>query len=485
MPELTGETEELLRERDEEAAERRDVAMRILRFAREQMMLSLRYLDRALFRMPFVPADAVDDYGVDGRVIRFSYEHVIREYRREKNRPTRAFLHMILHCIFSHPFHCEQMDREAWDLACDIAVEKTILDLDLAETSLIADERIARECKRLSEEVTTLTAERIYRFLLDHPARAEELAALADLFYRDDHRYWILPQETDAADRVGDSITTDTRTAMVGCHEADTGEEDSDQIEDIDEALIGQTKDEWADVSQHAKTDLEAFSREQGYGAGSILWNLKETLREKQDYGAFLRKFAVLGEEMHINDDEFDYIYYTYGLSLYENMPLVEPLEYRENKRIREFVIALDTSGSCQGAVVEHFLQKTYEILKNTESYFQRVNLHIIQCDAKIQSDVKVESEEDFDTYMEDVQLAGFGGTDFRPVFDYVDALIERHEFQNLRGLLYFTDGLGTFPERAPDYETAFVFLDDGRKIPEVPPWAIKLVIRDDEIQAS
>ncbi len=482
MPELTAETEEILRGQEEEAAERREVATRILLFAREQIMLSLRFLDRALFRMPLVPADAVDDYGVDGRAIRFSFDHVIREYRREKNLPTRAYLHMILHCIFSHPFHCEQMEREIWDLACDIAVEKAILDLDLAETAVIADERIARECKRLSEEVPTLTAERIYRFLLDHPARAEEMLALAELFYRDDHRYWIPPRETDAADRVGDSITTDTRTAMVGCHEADAGEEGADRMEDIDEALVGQARDEWADVSQHAKTDLEAFSREQGYGAGSILWNLKETLREKQDYGAFLRKFAVLGEEMHVNDDEFDYIYYTYGLSLYENMPLVEPLEYRENKRIREFVIALDTSGSCQGAVVEHFLQKTYEILKNTESYFERVNLHLIQCDAKIQSDVKVESDEEFDAYMEDVQLAGFGGTDFRPVFDYVDGLIERHEFQNLRGLIYFTDGLGTFPDHAPDYETAFVFLDDGRKVPEVPPWAIKLVIRDDEI---
>ena len=71
--------------------------------------------------------------------------------------------------------------------------------------------------------------------------------------------------------------------------------------------------------------------------------NLKEALREKYDYGAFLKRFAVLGEEMHINDEEFDYVYYTYGLQLYGNLPLVEPLEYRENKRIREFVIAIDT----------------------------------------------------------------------------------------------------------------------------------------------
>ena len=269
---------------------------------------------------------------------------------------------------------------------------------------------------------------------------------------------------------------------MVGCHEADTGEEGADQVEDLDEVLLGQTQSDWADVSQHAKLDLETFSREQGFGAGSLLWNLKETLREKYDYGEFLKKFAVMGEEMHINDDEFDYVYYTYGLELYGNMPLVEPLEYRENKRIREFVIAIDTSGSCQGSTVEKFLQKTYNILKNTESYFSRVNIHIIQCDSKIQRDVKVTSDQEFDAYMQNVELSGFGGTDFRPVFEYVDDMIQRHEFQNLRGLIYFTDGKGTFPEKAPDYETAFVFIEEGFSIPEVPSWAIRLVLREDDI---
>ena len=77
--------------------------------------------------------------------------------------------------------------------------------------------------------------------------------------------------------------------------------------------------------------------------------NLREVNRERYDYTSFLKKFAVMGEVMKINDDEFDYIYYTYGLKLYENMPLIEPLEYKDVKRIREFVIAIDTSGSGRG----------------------------------------------------------------------------------------------------------------------------------------
>lgn len=478
---MTDEMREIMQAQDEKKAEYQEVADRIMLFARDQIMVSLRFLDRALFRMPMVPADTVATYGVNGRVIYYNPEHVIRSFKEEPNRCTRAFLHMLLHCIFSHPFHYEKMDRACWDFACDVAVEKAILDLKLPEVRLTEDGKQEKVMKRLEEHVPVLTAEKIYRFLLDNPDAAEEYLAHADLFEQDDHLHWIPKKETDAADRTGDTYTTNTRTAMMGCHEADTGEE-GDQVEDIDEALVGQTRDDWADVSQHAKTDIETFSREQGFGAGSLLRNLKEALREKYDYSAFLKKFAVLGEEMHINDDEFDYIYYTYGLQLYENMPLVEPLEYRENKRIREFVIALDTSGSCQGATVEKFLRKTYDILKNTESYFSRVNIHIIQCDSKIQQDVKVTTDEEFDAYMQDVQLSGFGGTDFRPVFDYVDNLIARHEFHNLRGLIYFTDGKGTFPERAPDYETAFVFIEEGFEIPETPPWAIQLIMTEDEL---
>ena len=104
--------------------------------------------------------------------------------------------------------------------------------------------------------------------------------------------------------------------------------------------------------------------------------------REKYDYTEFLRKFAVRGEVMKINDEEFDYIFYTYGLKLYEKMPLIEPLEYKEVKRIREFVIAIDTSGSVVGEEVQAFVQKTYNVLKSTESFFSKINLHIIQCDA-------------------------------------------------------------------------------------------------------
>lgn len=163
-------------------------------------------------------------------------------------------------------------------------------------------------------------------------------------------------------------------------------------------------------------------------------------------------------------------------------MPLIEPLEYKEVKRIKEFVIAIDTSGSVSGELVQHFIQKTYNILKQEESFFTKINLHIIQCDAEIQQDVKITSQDEFDEYLKDMQLYGFGGTDFRPVFDYVEKLRQDREFINLKGLIYFTDGWGEFPVSQPDYHAAFVFIEDDYYNPRVPVWAIKLVLTSNEL---
>ena len=52
----------------------------------------------------------------------------------------------------------------------------------------------------------------------------------------------------------------------------------------------------------------------------------------------------------------------------------------------------------------------------------------------------------------------------------------------NLKGLIYFTDGYGSFPAKMPDYETAFVFIEEEYNNYDVPPWAIKLILRKDEI---
>ena len=74
-------------------------------------------------------------------------------------------------------------------------------------------------------------------------------------------------------------------------------------------------------------------------------------------------------------------------------------------------------------------------------------------------------------------------GTDFRPAFEYIAELLERGEFEQLRGVLYFTDGQGIYPEKKPPYDTAFVFMQKDYKDVDVPPWAMKLVIEEEDVK--
>ena len=70
---------------------------------------------------------------------------------------------------------------------------------------------------------------------------------------------------------------------------------------------------------------------------------------------------------------------------------------------------------SCSGDLVKKFLEETYGVLTEAESFFHKVNIHIIQCDEMVQNDQKITDEKELKEYMEYLELIGEGGTDFRP----------------------------------------------------------------------
>ena len=216
-----------------------------------------------------------------------------------------------------------------------------------------------------------------------------------------------------------------------------------------------------------------------------LIKNLEEATRDRYDYGEILRRFTVVSEEIGINHEEFDYVYYTYGLEKYGNLPLIEPLEFKEEKKVKEFVIAIDTSASCRGETVRAFLRKTYGLLKSGQNFFHRMNVHIIQCDNQVQSDTEITCQEDFDTFLRQGKLTGFGATDFRPVFAYVDSLREQRGFENLKVLIYFTDGYGIYPEQMPDYQVIFAFLGEDENRAAVPSWSLKVVLEEEDLKGE
>ena len=416
-----------------------ELAGETLALARNTLLIRLRFLDAAINRLN-TAVHAEIAFASDGNCLYYEPFSLLKRYKEEPGAMNRDLLHVLLHSLLRHPWFHTQRERAVWDLACDVAVETIAGELGFPASREEWQKPILAE---LSREVRPLTAEKIYRYYIKKDLSSGQLRELRKHFRVDDHGLWY--QEG-------------------GFNPAGGGD------------------DTWAQIARRAQTDLQTFSRGRGESAGGLVQNLTAVNRERYDYEAFLRKFATRQEEMKIDDEEFDYIFYTYGLKLYEKMPLVEPLEYKEVKKVREFVIAIDTSGSVSGDLVQAFVQKTYNILQSTNSFASKVHIRIIQCDQEVREDVKITSAAEFDDYLETMTLKGFGGTDFRPVFDHVEKLRKSREFTNLRGLIYFTDGLGTFPAQKPDYETAFIFLreDDA---PRVPSWAIRLVLEPEELE--
>ena len=64
-----------------------------------------------------------------------------------------------------------------------------------------------------------------------------------------------------------------------------------------------------------------------------------------------------------------------------------------------------------------------------------------------------------------------------------LDNLRRDGTLRDLQGVLYFTDGKGTYPTRRPPYETAFLFLETGTPPPDTPPWAMRLVLQPEELE--
>lgn len=421
------------------------ISKEIIDLARNELLVNFRFLDRALLSLqPVETPDA--SFMTDGLKLYYDPWFVNHRYKEDRNAVTRSMLHMLLHLVFRHGLTGTAVDRRCWNLACDIAVENIINSMDrgiLTTGKSAGQGAVIHKLRTLIGEDKPFTAEIICDCLEGLTYTDEEWDELTLLFFGDGHGLWY-------------------------------HDKDSAFSEDIDVRL------RWEELSRRMQVELELLDKNRN---GVLASELRHINRAHQDYDALLRKFSAERETLKISTEEFDYNYYSYGLSLYGNMPIIEPLEYSEDKRIRELVIVLDTSGSIKTGVAEKFLSHTRSMLSAEQRFDREFRLHILQCDDRVRDDTVIHSEKDLELYIKDLKIYGRGETDFRPAFAYVDEMIKRGELRELKGLIYFTDGEGIFPDNPADYDTAFVIHQSRIYEPvKVPSWAVKVELCDEDI---
>ena len=479
------------------------LARRALEACRNQLFFENRFLEQALFRLKWEEGGAVY-FGSDGGCLYYSADYILKRYMQEPKQLMMDYLHTVMHCLYQHPFFVPQEQREYWDVAADIAVECILEEMSAEDIPLFdTPQGQARRntIKRIQDKINAMSAQKIFVFLLRNMPSDKDFLAffgmsfaeLCALFRRDEHRLWYADESTEESSTQQGGMQSKENSTEQGEIQSKESSAEKDDIQPkehrtrTNDRRIGRSQKQiqqvWKGVAEQMLMDLQSFSRHtRGDLSGNMVKTLQKLTRENFDYSTFLLKFAArLEERMQTDMDEFDYVFYTYGLRLDKRMPLIEPLEYKDKYLLREFVIAIDTSGSCEGELVEKFLTKTYNILRQTESFTSKVNIHLIQCDAVIQEDVTIQSQQDLEEYIAHFTLKGFGGTDFRPVFEHIERMMESGAIQRLEGLLYFTDGYGIFPAKPPKYKTAFVFLDQEENV-KVPAWAMKVYIEEETL---
>lgn len=433
-----------IQKQEQRELEKIEICMDILKNTRNELYLSMRFFDVILSKLEFMPDVDTGGVGTDGFTMYFYPDYLIGLYQKAPVRVNRSYLHMIFHCLFGHLNLPKDVEKTYWNLACDIVAESVMDDWNHPRVRVYQSPYRKMMYQKFKEHLEVFTPKGVYRELKKLNLEEEELQKLKEEFWVDDHERW---------------------------------------NQNVPPEKCMEREKQWKEQNEKLQTEMETFSKEASEHAASILNQVQIENRERYDYRKFLKKFAILKEEMQVDADSFDYIFYNYGMSLYGNMPLIEPQETKEVMKVEDFVIAVDTSMSCKEELIKKFLEETYSILSESESFFRKINVHIIQCDDKVQSDVVITNRTEMQSYMRNFEVKGLGGTDFRPVFGYVNQLLRQKAFRRLKGLIYFTDGYGTFPAKRPLYETAFVFMKEDYRDVDVPVWAMKLIIEPEQLE--
>ena len=533
------------------------LGLRILNQSKIELSLSMRYLSRALDKLSFQMDFNTRRIGTEGEKIHFHPEFIFQLYVESPQKLYRLYMHSLLHCLFRHMFKTEDKEEELWNLATDMHVEYVLDSMDIPLLYRPAYPFREKYFQKLEKEVKSLSAERIYAYLLEQNLSYEEKERLESEFVKDDHSFWAkLGEEERSVDTEGTEAAEDTedtekaedtedtkrkknaetaedtgspevenelnspnspndltedrnspsQSAKDGDSQSDTekdgegrekenngaqgsGEskepekegqsnkekESSEDAERREERRRALDKD-WEDIGK--RTEEEMKDDKEGDKSEKLSWFLHLEHKNHTPFQDFLRKFSVDREELKTDPESFDYGYYYFGLSQYGNMPLIEENEYREKRKIPELVIAIDTSYSTKGEMVKRFLEEALAILADKGAFFSKCRVHIIECDDRIRKDLLIEDAEEMERYRERFEVSGGYGTDFRPVFHYIEDLQKKGELKELKALLYFTDGRGRYPKYAPSYTAAFIF-PKGEDIDDenAPFWALKLYI--------
>jgi len=398
---------------------RNEVAERVERQA-VKIVVDHPFWSSLLLQMGVQQVDHIPTACTDGDKIYYNPEYYAR---LDDQEILTVQVHEIGHPALGHLWRKGDRDHIKWNMACDYELNQFLQEYNDDE---VAAGRLAPfkfpEGVLLDPQYKGMSAEEIYNLLPDPPE----------------------PRGGKPGDGEGEGPSGNPGP---GSQSSDTGNQPGNTPSGNQPPNIPDTGGGMGDFTDPAKTkgntegewknriaQAHNAAKLQGRGSGCMGRLVDRILKGEQDWRYILRDLLCASAADDYDEQRPDRRFIEDDIYL--------PSLYSE--KVGEFVVAIDTSGSVSDDMVKKFLGEVQTCLDTVKP----AKITVIDCDAAIYQTAEFTEGDDVSSF----QPQGGGGTDFNPVFDQVKTMTEQPE-----AVVYFTDGLGSFPSEAPPYPVIWV----------------------------
>lgn len=350
--------------------------------------------------------------------------------------------HEVLHVLLGHCFRAVGKAKKEWNEACDYVVNLLLIDAGF----------IMPACALYKEKYRDMSAEEIYYLLVKEAQKSQPKSLQRQEGQSGEgQQNGKSSQNGSRSDKQNDGIESKGNSS-----ESETGTEnetDTDIKTGADTESDNSSPKTWGEIRPNANADAAKKWANQAMQAalqahqrGKLPGSLRRVVLEAN---APYVDFKSLTINFVQNLAPTDYTW-SRGNRNYLVQGFYAPT-LRDNKLGKMFW-GNDTSGS----VSEFQMSCSEKFVQSLMNDCRPSSLTVLHADADIRS-VEV-----YETY-DDIKLTpiGGGGTDFRPVFEYIEKTGEQPA-----GLIFLTDLEGVFPENEPDYPVLWLSTKRNAKAP-------------------
>jgi predicted metal-dependent peptidase len=375
-----------------------DAAAKITK-AKSLLLLSHPYFGMLASRLTHEPSEKTETFVSDGRVFRYNPDYV---FACSIDEIRFVLASSVMHHVLAHKRRKSGRTGWLWQLATDYAINGM-----LVENGFEIPERV-----RYDKAYAGMYAEEIYALLKEQVEQGTHESAF---------------DASDEVDGTPPEREVPDEEELRGMSAVPISEEEID--------LQGEA--EW----QYASAMAEEMAKRQSALPSGMERLVEKIVKNRVDWRFEL--YNAINRHM-----KNDYAFMPPNKKMISRGIALPSL----TSDTLSLCVAVDTSGSINDELLAAFLGEFKAVMES----FPAVQIELLIADAKVHAHHTFRSGEKMK-----FALKGGGGTDFRPVFDYIEGNLPMTTM-----LLYFTDGDGRFPRYPPNYEVIWALSRSRARVP-------------------